>query len=51
MDFILFKTILLLKTNKYLTNEGLADIINIKASKKFSNLLGNNFIIVVSVVK
>ena len=54
MDFLLFKTILeLMKTKKHHTNEGLTEIISIKASmyKGLSNILRNNFVSVVSVVK
>jgi len=54
VDILLFKTIIeLMKTKKHLTNEGLTEIISIKASrnKSLSNILRNHFVSIVPVVK
>jgi len=54
IDFLLFITIIeLMKAKKHLTNEGLIEIISIKASmnKGLSILLRNNFTSVVPIIK
>jgi len=54
VDFLLFKAILeLMKAKKHLTNEGLIEIISIKASinKGLTTLLYNNFTSVVPIIK